>query len=115
MHELSLAHDVLETVQTAARRDGFSRVGLLRLEVGAMAGVEVQALRFALEAIAPGTCMAQAQIQIDTPSGNGWCATCARQVAITSYLDTCPACTAPLTRQSGGDQLRVIDLLVHDD
>lgn len=114
MHELSLALEVLDKVQAAERRDGFGRVGQLRLEVGALAGVEIEALRFALEAIAPGTCLAQAQILIDTPAGSAWCGDCARQVAITSYLDTCPACAGPLTRQTGGDQLRVLDLLVHD-
>lgn len=114
MHELSLARDVLDMVLAAARRDGFGRVGQLRLEVGALAGVEVEALRFALEAIAPATCLAQAQIVIDTPAGSGWCGHCAREVAITHYLDICPACAGPLTRQTGGDQLRVLDLLVHD-
>ncbi len=115
MHELSLAREVLDMVQAAARRDGFGRVAQLRLEVGALAGVETQALRFALEAIVPGTCLAHAQIQIDTPPGTAWCVICTREVAITSYLDCCPACAAPLTRQSGGDGLRVRDLLVHDD
>jgi hydrogenase nickel incorporation protein HypA/HybF len=115
MHELSLALEVLDTVQAAGRRDGFRRVGQLRLEVGALAGVEVDALRFALETIVPGTCLAQARILIDTPPGTAWCGACAREVAITHWLDTCPACSAPLTRQTGGDGLRVLDLLVHDD
>ncbi len=45
MHELSLAREVEGQVAAAARRDGFHRVGQLRLEVGALAGVEVDALR----------------------------------------------------------------------
>jgi hydrogenase nickel incorporation protein HypA/HybF len=115
MHELSLARNVLDMVEAAAQRDGFDRVGQLRLEVGALAGVEVDALRFALECIVPGTCLAQAEICIDTPSGTAWCAACAQTVAITTYLDLCPMCSGTLTRQTGGDQLRVVDLLVHDD
>ena len=115
MHELSLARDVVDMVETAALRDGFRRVGQLRLEVGVLAGVEVDALRFALEAIVPGTCLEQARIDIDTPTGTAWCSRCAREVPITGYLDTCPGCDGPLTRHAGGDQLRLIDLLVHDD
>ncbi|MCZ4315114.1 hydrogenase maturation nickel metallochaperone HypA [Comamonadaceae bacterium G21597-S1] len=115
MHELSLACEVVDMVETAAMRDGFRRVGQLRLEVGALAGVEVDALRFALESIVPGTCLAQARIDIDTPAATAWCAGCAAEVPITGYLDACPACDGPLTRHAGGDQLRVIDLLVHDD
>jgi len=115
MHELSLARDVVEMVQAAARRDRFHRVARLHLEVGALAGVEVDALRFALEAIVPGTCLAQAQIDIDTPAGTAWCARCTQAVPISGYLDPCPICAAPVVRHAGGDQLRVIDLLVHDD
>ena len=115
MHELSLATGVLDLVQAAEQRDGFRRVGQLRLEVGALAGVEVDALRFALEAIVPGTCLEQAQILIDTPAGTAWCPTCAHEVSITGYQDLCPACDGPLVRRSGGDQLRVLDLLVLDD
>jgi len=115
MHELSLATGILDMVQAAALRDGFRRVGQLRLEVGALAGVEVDALRFALEAIRPGTCLEHAQIQIDTPAGTAWCTTCAHEVAITGFQDLCPACDGPLVRHSGGDQLRVLDLLVRDD
>ncbi len=115
MHELSLANGILEMVQDAARRDGFRRVGQLRLEVGALAGVDADALRFALEAIIPGTCLEQAQIEIDAPAGTAWCCGCAIEVAIAGFQDLCPDCDGPLVRHGGGDQLRVLDLLVLDD
>lgn len=115
MHELSLAREVVDMVQAAAQRDGFRRVGALRLEVGALAGVEVDALQFALEAIVPGTCLQDARISIDTPAGTAWCTACDRQVAVDSYLDRCPDCAGPLTGHCGADQLRVRELLVHDD
>ena len=115
MHELSLATSILDMVQDAARRDGFRSVGQLRLEVGALAGVDVDALRFALDAIRPATSLALAQILIDTPPGTAWCVTCAHDVTITRFQDPCPGCDGPLVRHSGGDQLRVLDLLVQDD
>lgn len=114
MHELSLATGILDMVQDAARRDGFRSVGQLRLEVGAVAGVEVDALRFALDAIRPGTCLEQAKIQIDTPAGTAWCTSCRHEVAFTRFQDLCPTCDGPLVRHSGGDQLRVLDLWVLD-
>jgi hydrogenase nickel incorporation protein HypA/HybF len=57
MHELSLAGGIVSMVEAAAEREHFRRVAQLRLEVGALAGVEPQALRFALTAIVPGTCL----------------------------------------------------------
>lgn len=100
MHELSLAGGVLRVVEDAAARDGFARVSRLTLEAGALAGVEVRALRFALESLAPGTCLEGAEVVIDEPpappgatpaaprwrSGTGW--RTARSAAV-------PACCPP--------------------
>ena len=115
MHELSLAAEVLRLVQEAAVRERFQRVALLRLEAGALAGVEVAALRFALDAVAPGTCLEGAGIDIEQPAGRAWCDGCATEVAIDSRADPCPACGSVALRPTGGDTLRVLDLLVQPD
>ena len=65
MHEMSLAGGILKIVEDAAARDGFARVSRLVLEAGALAGVEVSALRFALEALSPGTLLEAAIIEIE--------------------------------------------------
>ena len=43
MHELSLAGGIVRLVEDAAERERFRRVSLLRLEAGALSGVEVRA------------------------------------------------------------------------
>ena len=114
MHELSLAGGILRLVEDAAVRERFSRVALLRLEAGALAGVEVAALRFALDAIAPGTCLEGAQISIDEPPGRAWCVRCEAAVSIGSRTDPCPLCGGYPVRPTGGSELRVLELLVQD-
>ena len=115
MHELSLAGSVLQLVEDAARRNGFRRVAMLRLEAGQLCGVEPHALRFALEALAPGTCLQGATVEIDEPAGHAWCGACAATVEITQRGDTCPRCGGWQLEPTGGSELRVLDLLVHDD
>lgn len=115
MHELSLAGGIVRLVEDAAQRERFSRVARLRLEAGALAGVEVQALRFALEAITPGTCLDGATIDIDEPQGTAWCPRCACSVEIASRADPCPRCGGFQIQPTGGTGLRVLDLMVHDD
>lgn len=112
MHELSLAQDILHIVEDAAARERFTQVRLLRLEVGSLAGVEVAALRFALDAIAPGTCLAQARIEIDEPQATAWCPACDTAVAIESRLDPCPSCGGFGLKPQGGTQLKVVALQV---
>lgn len=114
MHELSLAGGIVRVVEDAARRDGFSRVSQLRLEAGALAGVDVRALRFALEASAGGTCLEGADVLIDEPPGTAWCLRCSRSVPILNRLDPCPDCNGHQLQPTGGTELRVLDLVVHD-
>jgi hydrogenase nickel incorporation protein HypA/HybF len=115
MHELSLADEIVRIVEAAAQRDHFTRVATLKVECGSLAGVEVAALRFALDAIVGGTCLDGAVIDFDEPAGRAWCKDCAAEVLIYSRADACPVCSgSPLKVLSGG-ALRVVDLVVVDD
>ena len=115
MHEMSLAGGILQLVEDAARREHFDRVQRLVLECGALAGVELRALRFALDAISPGTVLQGAEILIDEVSGSAWCLRCSEPVPIRSRTDDCPRCGGHQLQPTGGTELRVRELLVPDE
>lgn len=115
MHEASLAGGILQLVEDAARREGFRRVTVLRLEAGQLAGVEARALRFALEALAPGTCLQNARVDIDEPPGQAWCLPCSASITLEQRGDACPHCGGYQLQATGGTELRVVDMLVEDD
>lgn len=115
MHEMSLAGGILTVVEQAAARERFCRVKALRLEAGALAGIEVRALRFALDAIAPGTCLEGARIDIDEPAASAWCMGCSTSVSIRARTQACPHCGGYRLQPTGGTELRVIEMIVHDD
>lgn len=115
MHEMSLAGGILRVVEDAAAREHFRRVSRLSLEAGVLAGVEVSALRFALEVMAPGTVLDGAAIDIDEPAGRAWCMACGQNVAIAARTDPCPHCGGWQLTPTGGTELKVRELIVHDD
>jgi hydrogenase nickel incorporation protein HypA/HybF len=115
MHEMSLAGGILRVVEQAQVREGFTRVSRLALEAGALSGVEVSALRFALESMTPGTVLEGATIDIDQPPAAAWCMACAQAVTIQSRLDDCPLCGSAQIQPTGGHELKVRELIVHDD
>ena len=115
MHEASLAGGILRVVEDAAARERFTRVKRLTLEAGALAGVEVRALRFALEAMMAGTVLDGAAIEIDEPAGTAWCMPCGRSVEIAARTDACPSCGRWQLTPTGGTELKVRELIVHDD
>lgn len=115
MHELSLAGGIVRVVEDAAAREHFLRVSQLRVEAGALSGVDVHALRFALEACAHGTVLQGAEVLIDEPPGTAWCLRCSTTVEIQTRADPCPLCGGHQIQPTGGTELRVVDLIVHDD
>lgn len=115
MHEMSLAGGILRVVEDAAARENFTRVARLKLEAGALAGVEIGALRFALEAMQPGTVLQGAAIEIDEPPGIAWCMACCESVEISARGDACPRCGGWRLTPTGGTELKVRELIVHDD
>ena len=112
MHELSLAGGILRVLEQTRARDSFERLIHLRLEAGALCGVEISSLRFALEAIAPDTCLEGALIDIDEPPGSAWCLPCGQSVSILTRLDACPLCGGYQLQPTGGIELRVVDMQV---
>ncbi len=114
MHELSLAVEILELVDRAAKDSAFLKVHALRLEVGQLSGVETAALRFALESLAPGSRIEGARIVIEEPKGMAWCAPCGKTVPLSIRGEPCPRCGGHDLQITGGQGFRVIDLEVSD-
>jgi hydrogenase nickel incorporation protein HypA/HybF len=112
MHELSLAGSILQLVEGSARNEAFQRVRSLRLSVPALAGVEVAALRFALAALAPGSLLEGARVDIDEPLGQACCSACGAQVEIVEHGTPCPSCGSYALQVTGGTEMRVVELMV---
>ena len=112
MHELSLATNVLQIVEAAAARDIFSRVRSLHLSVPVLAGVEIEAFRFALESLAPRTVLDGADIIIDEPASRGHCLDCDASIDICAHEDPCPLCGGYRWQSASDRGIRVVDLLV---
>ena len=112
MHELSLAASILQIVEAAARKDDFVRVRSLHLSVPALAGVEVGALRFALQSLAPHTLLAGAEVVVDEPLSQALCLDCKCDIEVAAHDQACPRCGGHCWQVTVGAELRVVDLLV---
>jgi hydrogenase nickel incorporation protein HypA/HybF len=110
MHEMSLAEGVLGVVQDAARAHAPCTVRIVRLEIGALAAVECEALRFAFEVVKRGSVADSATLDIVQVPGSAWCMQCSRSVSIAERGDPCPECGSWQLQVTGGDQMRVREL-----
>ncbi len=112
MHEMALAEGILQIVEEAAGKQGFSRVTEVRLEIGALAGVEPEALTFCLDAVFRGSVAEGARVELERLPGQGFCLDCGETVTVLARYDACPKCGGYRVQATGGTEMRVKDLLV---
>ena len=105
MHELSLANAV---VDACLERAGGARILRVRLEVGQLAAVLPDSLRFCFEVCTRGTAAEGAGLEIEEIPGRAECDTCGCAIAMASPFGRCD-CGGTL-RIVAGDGLRVKDM-----
>ena len=110
MHELALAESMLAVVDETARRHGAACVRTIRLEIGALASVETEALRFCFDAVTRGSIAEAARLEIDTTPGEAWCMPCGERVPLAALGEACPICGSYQLQVARGDAMRVKDI-----
>lgn len=112
MHEMSLAESVLRIIEDEAQAQHFRRVRSVTLEIGKLAAVEPEAMRFAFAAVIRDTLAAGALLQLIETAGQGCCADCGATVQMDEPLALCPQCGSGRVHVTGGDRMRVLELEV---
>ncbi|TAN75081.1 MAG: hydrogenase maturation nickel metallochaperone HypA [Gallionella sp.] len=112
MHEMSLAENVLQIIEDAAREQGFMRVKTVWLEIGQLACVEKESLRFCFDAVTHGSIAEQAHLEIIETAGQGQCEKCARNFPLSALYEVCPECGGAQIKITGGNEMRVKELEV---
>lgn len=112
MHEMSLAEGIVQLVEDAAGADGCGRVKAVWLEIGQLASVEKDALRFCFDAVTVGTRAQGARLEIIEMPGRGLCMKCTGNFALSSLYEACPLCGSYRIQVTEGTQMRVKELEV---
>jgi hydrogenase nickel incorporation protein HypA/HybF len=112
MHEMSLAESVLGAIEDAARAQRFTAVKTVRLEIGRLAAVELDALRFAFDVVKRGGIADGARLEIVDVPGAAWCMRCCDTVPLAARGNACPRCGSFQLQVNGGDELRIKELEV---
>ena len=112
MHEMSLCESMLQIMEDSAVRQGFTRVKTVWLEIGALASVETEALRFSFDVVCKDTLANQARLEIIAVPGRAWCLPCGCNVPLATRFDPCPQCGGQELQVNQGDELRIKELEV---
>ena len=112
MHELSIALSIIELAEEEARKAGSSVISELELEVGQLAGVDFEALEFALEMSKLNTILEHSLITINKINGIRHCIDCNTDFNTDEMVSSCPLCNGYRFKLIQGDELRIKSLTV---
>ncbi|MCC2107537.1 MAG: hydrogenase maturation nickel metallochaperone HypA [Hyphomicrobiales bacterium] len=112
MHEMALTESIVDILQEEARRRAFSRVTLVRLEIGALGHVDPRALVFCFDAVSRGTIADGAALDIVSVPGQGWCFDCEKATPLEERFGACAHCGGRRVQMTGGDEMRVKEMEV---
>lgn len=115
MHELSIAHNLVEVASAAAHEAGAVRVSVVRVAIGALAGVVKDALLFSFDVAAAGTPLQGARLEIVDVAVTVFCPTCQVERDLPApQTMRCPVCHTPTADIRKGRELMVTSIEVDD-
>ena len=94
MHEVGIMESAMAAVLEQARAHGARKFHRVVLRVGALSGVEPEALRFAFEIVARDTAAEGAELVINTVPALARCPDCELEFeASVGFIFACPRCS----------------------
>ncbi len=112
MHELSLCESVLNILKDESKKQGFSEVKHVWLEIGQMASVEREAMMFSFDVVTRNSLADGANLTIIDIPGEAWCMYCEKTIAVNQRFDSCPECGSYQIQVTAGDEMRIKELEV---
>ena len=110
MHEVSICEHLLALLEQEARRHSVKKIIRVRLEIGRLSCLEPDALRFAFDAMIPGTIAEAAKLQIDRPPIRATCKDCGAAVEIGTRFGPCTSCGSAQLDVQRGVEMRLLEM-----
>jgi hydrogenase nickel incorporation protein HypA/HybF len=92
MHEVGIMEQTLAIALSHAQEQGATRIHRLCLRVGALSGVEPDALKFAFDVVTQGTIAADATLTIEAIPAICYCDHCQLEFQPPDWIYECPHC-----------------------
>lgn len=112
MHELSIALGIVDLAEEKARQHQARSITELVLEIGCLAGVEIEALNIALDCAVKGTMLEHAVIVKNYIPGEGYCNDCGTFFKKDVLFSPCPDCGSYFVKITKGKELSVKSIVI---
>lgn len=112
MHEMSIAAGIVEIVEREAKAKGAARVTRVMVDIGALSGVDAEAVSFCFSAAAGGTLAEGSMLIVNRIAGMARCGECGEEFVPRDPLVVCTRCQAFGAKILSGEELAVREMEV---
>jgi hydrogenase nickel incorporation protein HypA/HybF len=113
MHELSIVMSIVETAEERVREHHAHSVEEIDLVIGALAGIDSQALDLAWDSAVKNTVLQAAKKNIIHLPGKAKCLDCDCEFDILVQFEQCPICGKPLLQILQGKELQIQSMVLN--
>lgn len=107
VHELSIVLSVVDAAAQVAHENQAERIDAIELEIGALSGVELEALEFAWSEGIKRSLLEQAEKTFTLIPGKGECSDCGLSFPVNTLYDPCPICNSYFVQITEGRELKI--------
>ncbi len=107
MHELTIAVNILDTVEESALKHQAIEVTEVELEIGELSGVEYDALDFAFSQVPRSSLFRKTAFKVLRIRPTARCSDCNAEFPVSQYYTPCPHCSSLKTELIKGNELRI--------
>jgi hydrogenase nickel incorporation protein HypA/HybF len=111
MHELQVARNIIEIVTREMTERNLSGVREIGLRLGALSGVNAEALSFGFEAATLNTALEGARLEIKLSPAKARCKVCKKEFEIRDWNFACPQCESTDTELTSGEELEITHIV----
>jgi hydrogenase nickel incorporation protein HypA/HybF len=116
MHELSIACNLVEIADSAARDAGAARVDVVHLRLGLFSGVVKEALLFSYDIVTQGTLLENSRLEIEDVPLAVFCPVCMEEKVLSGVqLFQCPTCGTPTSDIRRGKEIEIVSVEIPDE
>ena len=112
MHEMTIVTGILKIVEDQARTSGATVINNIELEIGELAGIELESLQFCYEVAKKNSLARTAELIVHSIPGRGHCPGCDKDVSVNFQMAVCPQCGQAVVEIFQGRELRVLSINV---
>jgi hydrogenase nickel incorporation protein HypA/HybF len=107
MHELGIAASIVESVEKEAQRHPGEHISKVGVKIGALSGVDADALQFGFEALVKDSNLEPLVLDVELIPRVQRCMKCAYEFRMEDFDPSCPLCGEFATECISGEELDI--------